>query len=427
MAATAPSGRQQARSERRRRVRDVEARAGAEARGFMAWWRKVNNDWVFNLSAMLAYNFLMSVFPILLVLLAIAGFIVGSLAPAQHAAFQDTLTNALPGGKDIVIAVLAQLNRSAGLLFVVGIVSAAFTSSRLFIALENCFGIIFRLRSRDVIHQNLMAFGMFLLYIVLIPLVFLSSSLPAAILGVVNRSAVGSALHNPVGDFFTYVLGIAVSVFFACILLGAIYVVVPNRRVQWREVWQGTLVAAALLVIYNLFFPLYERYLLHPGNYGSLAGFAIVMLVFLYYLGVILLIGAEVNSWMNGQRETAGNLLAVLHEVQAHDTTRGAAGPTAGQPQEDLQHHQGAAAMENADAAVQHEREDHHTDLKPPKPAEAHLPGPPQRTEQQREERWDEAARETGVERDGNRQSRRQSDERDELGAANQWPQAPTA
>jgi uncharacterized BrkB/YihY/UPF0761 family membrane protein len=128
-------------------------------------------------------------------------------------------------------------------------------------------------------------------------------------------------------------------------LLAAIYVVVPNRPVRVGEVWKGTLVAAALLVLYSLLFPIYESKLLHPSNYGSLAGFAIVILVFFYYFGFIVLIGAEVNSWASGQRATGGDLPAILHEVQAHDTTRGAAGPTAGRPQEDVQHHEGAAAM----------------------------------------------------------------------------------
>jgi membrane protein len=360
----------------------------------MTWWQKVNNDWVFNLSAMLAYNFLMSVFPILLVLLAVAGFIVGNLAPTQQASFQASLTNAMPGGKTIVTAVTGQLHRSAGLLLVIGIVVAAFTGSRLFIVLENCFGIIFRLRSRDVIQQNSMALGMFLLYLVLVPLVVLGSVVPSAILNLI-----GPAARTPVGDFFTQLIGILTSVVFACILVGAIYVVVPNRPVQLREVWKGTLVAAALLVLYNLLFPFYESYFLHPNNYGSLAGFAVVILVFMYYLGFIILIGAEVNSWASGQRQTA-DVPSMMHEVQAHDTTRGAAGPTAGERQEDLQHGAGTAAMQDTDHAVQHECEQHHTDLRPPRPAEAHLPGPPERTQQQCEQRWDKAARETGMESD---------------------------
>jgi len=95
-----------------------------------------------------------------------------------------------------------------------------------------------------------------------------------------------------------------------------------------------------------------------------------------YYLGFILLLGAEVNSWAQGQRQTEADIPSILHEVQAHNTTRGAAGPTAGEPQEDVQHHEGAAAMDAPEKAVRHEREEHDTDAQPPKFAEAGNPGP---------------------------------------------------
>jgi hypothetical protein len=88
------------------------------------------------------------------------------------------------------------------------------------------------------------------------------------------------------------------------------------------------------------------------------------------------LLGAEINSWAAGQRETAGSLMAILHEVQAHNTTRGAAGPTAGLPQEDLQSHLGATAMRDEEEALMHERVDHRHDELPPKFAETGVEPP---------------------------------------------------
>jgi uncharacterized BrkB/YihY/UPF0761 family membrane protein len=65
----------------------------------------------------------------------------------------------------------------------------------------------------------------------------------------------------------------------------------------------------------------------------------VVILVFFYYLAFILLLGAEINSWVAGQRETATDMPGILHAVQAHRSTRDAAGPTAGEPQEEMQRH----------------------------------------------------------------------------------------
>jgi hypothetical protein len=43
-----------------------------------------------------------------------------------------------------------------------------------------------------------------------------------------------------------------------------------------------------------------------------------------------------------GQRETASDVPGILHAVQAHRSTRDAAGPTAGEPQEEMQRHERA-------------------------------------------------------------------------------------
>ena len=350
-------------------------RAGQQAHGgslkeriapLAHFWQKLSNDWIFNLAGLLAYNFLMSIFPILLALLAIAGFILNTISPGSEQQLVNAIAGALPGGASgtggvIVKVALTNLQRQAGVLFVVGLVMAIFTGSRLFVTIENCFGIVFRLRGRNVIRQNIMAIGMLLLYIVLVPIVFLASIVPSAIV---------SALHaNGAATGFVGVLinlgGLLVAFLVALVLFTAIYMVVPNRPVHFSEVWKGTLIAAVLLVLYELVFPIYQSIALKSNSYGSVAGFAIVILVFFYYLAVLLLLGAEINSWMSGQRETAGDIAAIVHEVQAHNTTLGAAGPTAGMPQEDKQHHKGARAMATPERAHQHEHGDHHSDVHP--------------------------------------------------------------
>src|SRR5258708_19176623 len=63
----------------------------------IAFWVKINNDWIFNRAGLLAYNFLMTVFPILLVLLAVAGVIVGNLSPSTEQAFEQWIAAGFPG------------------------------------------------------------------------------------------------------------------------------------------------------------------------------------------------------------------------------------------------------------------------------------------------------------------------------------------
>ncbi|HLJ81009.1 MAG TPA: YihY/virulence factor BrkB family protein [Ktedonobacterales bacterium] len=320
------------------------------------FWLKINNDWIFNLAGLLAYNFLMALFPVLLLLLAGFGVVLQIISPSAELQLQRTLAAALPGttGAILVQGVTIRLRKSAGLLLAVGLVSAFVAGSRLFITLENCFGIIFRLRGRDLLRQNRMAFAMLILYLVIVPIVFLVSILPAGLVALVDphgRSPLGGLLSG----------GARLLVWFAAALLffGATYTFVPNRRAQWRawqRNWTGTVVAAALLVLYEVLFRGYQRYLLQADNYGTIAAFAIVILLFLYYLAFILLLGAEINSWVAGQRAAAADLPGVLHAVQVHRTLRGAAGPTAGMPHEEMQRHSRARLVRYAEAVLRRAR-----------------------------------------------------------------------
>lgn len=279
------------------------------------FWTKLNEDWVFNLAGLLAYNFLMSLFPILLILLAGLGLILGDHASQVYAHIEQVFAQVIPGGAEIFQAVTSQLSRNAGLLFVIGLVGSVLGGSNLFLVIENCFGIIFRVRGRDFIPQRAMAFGMLALYLILTPLIALAFTLPSLIVRLVDPYLAGSAQET-----LATVLGNVVAVLSAFVLFGAIYLVVPNRSIHLRQVVPGTVLATLLLVPYISLFPLYASRFLRPDNYGSFAGFAVVILIFFYYLGFILLLGAEVNSWAAGRRLIGGDLTAVVQAARLHAT-----------------------------------------------------------------------------------------------------------
>lgn len=282
------------------------------------FWTKINNDWIFNLAGLLAYNLLMALFPVLLLLLAGFGVVLQAISPASELQLQRALAGTLPGSTGVV--------------------------------LENCFGIVFRLRGRDPLRQNRMAFGMLVLYLVIVPIIFLASILPAGLIALLDPHG-----HSFLGTLASDGARLAIGFAGAVLFFGATYCFVPNRSADWRSWrrnWKGAVVAATLLVLYEFLFRVFERYLLHAGNYGAVAAFAIVILFFLYYLAFILLLGAELNSWLAGQRATATDLPGILHAVQVHHTLRGAAGPTAGMPREEMQRHSRARLVRYAEAVL---------------------------------------------------------------------------
>ncbi|HKB49201.1 MAG TPA: YhjD/YihY/BrkB family envelope integrity protein, partial [Ktedonobacterales bacterium] len=132
---------------------DVE-RAGEKARPLAAFWTKLNNDWAFNFAGTLAYGFLTSIVPILLVIIGIGGFLLGAISPDGQERLETSIANTLPGGASgnggkIVHAALSSFHAGAGPLLILGIGTLLIAGSGLFVTIENVFGVIFRLRGRD--------------------------------------------------------------------------------------------------------------------------------------------------------------------------------------------------------------------------------------------------------------------------------------
>jgi len=330
---TRPQG-QKLRQQDQPHTRKKASQAKHVLQGLTALWAKITNDWVLNLGALLAYTLLMSIVPLLAMFLSFFGLFLNGLAPGSEQQLVQQIGAAVPDGQQFLEPALRRLAASSGVFALLTILLSAWFGSRLFIAIEQCFGIIYRLPPRGVVRQNVIALAMMVIFVVLIPVLLAVSVAPSFLSTHLVDRFLG---HSTAARLWlTLATGIA-GLLIASALFLVIYVVMPNRPLRIHDAWRGALIAGALLEIYVIAFPFYATLFLKPDNYGSTAGFAVLVLVFFYYFGVILLLGAEINSFWAGQRQTATELSGLLYKVQVRRSLEGAAGPTAGQPQEDLQ------------------------------------------------------------------------------------------
>lgn len=312
-----------------------------KATGF---WIKISEDWVMNFSGMLAYNYLTAIAPILLAVLAVGGLVLGMLSPATYNTFVQGIGSHFPGsqGQSLVQGALTALRKDAGLLLAIAIIAAVVSGSRLFVALENVFAVVFRVDVRPLIKQNIMAILMMLLFLVLAPLSFFAASIPSAALSLVLPAG---AQRN---GFVLTLEGFAGGLVVAFIMFAAIYFVVPNRKLHWASTWPGALAASVLLNLYETLFPIYQSVFLKNAGYGSVAGLAVVILIFLYYIGFITLLGAEINAWVSGLRP----LGATLPELFRRERQYGI-GNTPDAPRSDLSRTPRAGTTGGADRRAQ--------------------------------------------------------------------------
>ncbi len=303
---------------------EVEQDAKHGVKSIMGFFNKFNNDWVMNFSSALAFNLITAILPILIALLGVAGLIVGHLDPTAESQLIGHIKQIFPStgssgssgtsGDAFIHLALTQLNHYAGFLVIVAILLAIFGGSRLFISMEGYFDIIYHVRPRNVIKQNVMAIVMMLVFIVLTFLMGIAASIPSAIQSIGHIIGLGPLLSN---GFVNRILSIAVSLLVTWMLFEAILIVVPNQHISFRNSWLGALVSAVLLEIFLQLFPLYVTHFL--GNYTGNIGLVIILLFFLYYFAVILLIGAEINAYYaEGIQSTPDNLAVMVHKLTSH-------------------------------------------------------------------------------------------------------------
>jgi YihY family inner membrane protein len=281
-------------------------RVQKDVKPLQAFFTKFSNDWSMSFAGSIAYSLLTAMLPIAVAIFGILGLILGNNSVlAQEIAQQlaQIVPTQNPGGasatQQAINLALHQLNKNAGFLLLIAILLAIFGGSRLFVSAEGFLDIVYRVRPRTMIRQNLMAFGMLLLFVALVPIMVFTSALPTIILGFLNSNPALKSIPffsvvagSPV---VSYLAAIVSSVFIGFILFEAIYFVVPNQHISWHNSWPGALAAAIALELFLILFPLYMRYSL--GNYTGQIGFAVILLLFFYYFAVILMLGAEVNSF----------------------------------------------------------------------------------------------------------------------------------
>jgi membrane protein len=107
-------------------------------------------------------------------------------------------------------------------------------------------------------------------------------------------TALGDWLNGilPGLSVFMQIVGFAVSFGLVAALFGAIYKVLPDRQMEWRDVIVGAVATAFLFNVGKQAIALYIGSSRAATAYGAAAAF-VIMLLWIYYSAQIFLLGAE--------------------------------------------------------------------------------------------------------------------------------------
>ena len=256
----------------------------------VAFWRKAYEDNLTGLASMVAYNLLLSIFPVALVALFFAGRVLSS--PEVQASVLLDLQQIFPTAAESTLSeAVRRLQESSTTTGIVAIVAAVWFASSFWGALDTAFCQIYHRPCRSWVQQKLFALGMFA-----VVLLFIVASVAVPTLqGLLVTSAedLPFGLSEVRGLIYAITLAAGVVILFGA--LCATYLLVPSGSIPWGCVWPGALAATLAMAIVDYGFPLYLQNVT-TLRAGTTFVFVLIALVWFYALAMILLAGAVVNE-----------------------------------------------------------------------------------------------------------------------------------
>jgi membrane protein len=265
-----------------------------------------------NWAVLLAWNALQAMLPILLLTIALLGFALGFAGVKQSAVVQD-LVGVMPSptARQETLDALKGAHAYSGVFLVFGLASFLWSGASLFSQMDQAFAAIYNVKQRDFVPQKLMSIGMMLLFVGLVGLTLVTSSLLPLLKFVPYLPALLTG--GPATVALQALLGVVSGV----VLFGAIYFVVPNRPQHVTDVWPGALLAGALFELLTLLFPLYLHLTGGGNTYGQTFGLFLLLLGYAYFLGLITVLGATLNAVSQEWPAYAGATEGVERQARA--------------------------------------------------------------------------------------------------------------
>lgn len=254
--------------------------------------KEMTDDAVFDAAAALAYYFMLAIFPLLI-------FLISMLASIQALDLVSTVTrtleSAMPGdaSKLVTTEITRIMKDSSGGLLTFGALGTLWAASSGVVSLLDGLNRVYDVQeTRGIVKQRLLAVGL----TVALALLIIVGAVALMAGGKVSEWAAeqtGLGWIETVGTILHYLIGVG----FMFLGLELIYFLGPNVKGQkWKWVTPGSVMGVVIFILSSIGFTLYLQFSGgYSATYGAL-GAVIVLMLWLYLLGLAVMIGGEINA-----------------------------------------------------------------------------------------------------------------------------------
>jgi len=249
----------------------------------------------FTNSTVIAYYTIFSLPGLLVIVINIAGYFYDKKEVTKHLTTQiqnvvggdtasdmETIINNASDKKETIVS------------SILGVATLIFGATGVFYQLQQMLNKIWEVKPKAktkqkilrLLKDRLFSFGL----ILAVGFLLLVSLVISAAIGAVN-SWVSHNFSESLAVVFS-VLDILFSIGVVTLLFAAIFKVLPDAKIKWRDVWAGAFLTSILFVVAKFALGLYLGKS-DPGSTYGAAGSIILIMLWVSYAGVILLFGAE--------------------------------------------------------------------------------------------------------------------------------------
>jgi YihY family inner membrane protein len=284
-------------------------------RGLVAFWRRAYDENITGMAAMVAYNLMLSVFPVALLLLFVFGQIL------QSSDFESTVLRDLqelfPSTEEDTLAeALGRVRDSSTEIGIVAVVAGLWIGASFWGAMDTAFCRIYHVQCRGWLEQKRFSLVMLLVVALFLMVSVIVPALESLVLTGVDDLPLGLSNIDWLANGALIGVGLVISFAICCL----IYWAVPKGHLPWRGVWPGALFVTIGAGLANVIFPLYLVNLSTVGQFGRTVSFVLIALIWFYVLALGLLAGAVINA-LRFELHDTGTVRGMTADFEAQPPT----------------------------------------------------------------------------------------------------------
>jgi len=273
-----------------------------------AFWNRAYEGNVTGLSAMVAYNLMLAVFPFALIILFVFGQVL-KIGGVESSVLDD-LQRLFPNVEQTQLTdVLNRIEDNSTTIGIAAFFGSLWIGASFWGAMDTAFCRIYHVECRGWVEQKRFSFAMLGVVVLLIAASIFLPTVESALVSSTNKLPLGLSDIKAIDTIL--LLGAALLIVFA--ICSVIFWAVPKGHMPWRDVWPGATFVTVVVGIANWAFPFYLSNVSSLSRFGSTLGFVLIALVWFYALSLALLAGAVINSLRHELHET-GEMPYADHE-----------------------------------------------------------------------------------------------------------------